>query len=218
VNHGAVGHTAFALGRFACAFANFFVKPRYTLLFSFICAILFSALAMNFHGDTSAALIILVYFFEGPIFSLIYAIALRGLGKHTKDGSVLLTTAISGGAVFQPIMYAASKSRNYQYAFCVVVAAFAFGTIFPVFLNLVPQARKQVDPVKNFGGLNEDTSPPSPESPASRRGSKFWEGLKMRQKESEDLPSAEHKERKSTPSPRDSPAGVESLDFITSAA
>ncbi|KAL9067079.1 MAG: hypothetical protein Q9157_006929 [Trypethelium eluteriae] len=157
INHQAIGHTAFAVGRFLAAFAGFFMKPRWILLFCYAGAVLFTALCMNFSGATPAALIIIVYLFEGPLFSLIFTTGLRGMGARTKDASALLTAAISGGAVFPPIMYAVSKSRGAQYSFCIVVAAFAAGVLLPLWINGDGRARRQVDHSKEERVLGRHT-------------------------------------------------------------
>ena len=149
VNYGAVSDTLFAVSRFLSAFLGLFVRPRVQLAFFFGGAILFSALAMNFSGLTAGAMIMCVFFFEGPLFALIYAMPLRALGKYTNDSSALLTAAISGGSFFPAIMHVVSvkshEPRGVQYSLCVAVAAFAFGTLFPIYVNLVPKARCQVD-------------------------------------------------------------------------
>ena len=156
INHQAIGHTAFAVGRFLAAFAAIFFKPRHILLFCYAGAIIFSALCMNFSGATSASLIIIVYLFEGPLFSLIFAAGLRGMGTSTKDASALLTSAISGGAVFPPIMYAVRGSRGVQYADCIAVAAFAAGALLPLWINGDERARKQIDHSKDERSLGQD--------------------------------------------------------------
>ena len=73
--------------------------------------------------------------------------SLRGLGSHTKTGAVLLTAAISGGAIFPAIMNSVADSSGLPYSFCVVVAASAGGIVFPIYLETVPKAKRQVDPV-----------------------------------------------------------------------
>ena len=82
---------------------------------------------------------------------MIFAIALRGLGSHTKSGSVYLTAAISGGAIFPVIMDPVSGPDGMYvgYSFCVVVAACVAGAIFPAYTCIVPKARNQVDPIYN---------------------------------------------------------------------
>lgn len=152
VNYQAIAHALFAFSRFLAAFAGLFLRPRHLLLFFFLGAIIFSALAMNFSGTTAVSMVLVIYFFEGPLFSLIFVAPLRGLGRHTKDGAALITAAISGGAVFVPIQHAVSMGSDYQYSYCVIVAGFAFATLFPLYVNLYPRARTQVDPPHGAAG------------------------------------------------------------------
>ena len=145
-NYQTVGHTAFAVGRFLSAFAGLIVKPRRILLVLFTGLIITSALATTLTGDSGVAMIVLIMFFESGIFSLIYAICLRGLGARTKDGSVWLTVATSGGAIIPAIASPVTAGRGVQYSFVVVVAIHAVGSIFPIYLALTPAAKAQVDP------------------------------------------------------------------------
>ena len=149
-NETAIAHTTFAVARFVCAFLTLFIKPRILLLVFYVGAIILSALAMTYKGSTLIAIVMLLYFCEGPIFSLIYAMCLRGLGRYTKDGSALMTASIVGGAIMPPIMNAVadSQAQKTAYSYSVVIATFAFGTLLPVYVNLWPAARKQVDPIK----------------------------------------------------------------------
>ncbi|GAM82448.1 hypothetical protein ANO11243_004280 [Dothideomycetidae sp. 11243] len=154
-NFMAIAHTAFAVSRFAAAGFGIFVQPRLLLLFFFLGAIIFSSLTTAYTGGTAVALLIIVFFFEGPIFSLIYAQCLRGLGKHTKDGAALLTAAISGGSVFPAISYAAQRSHSANYAFVVAIAAFAVGSMLPIVATVVPLLRHIVDPAPITQGTSD---------------------------------------------------------------
>ena len=90
---------------------------------------------------------------------MIYAMCLRGLGRNTKDGAVLITAATCGGAVIPPIMSAVKTQRGIRYSYSVVVAVFAFGTILPIFTNVVSRAKNQVDPfIKHKNGATHKTS------------------------------------------------------------
>lgn len=60
----AIGHTAFAVGRFFSAFAGMVFKPRRILLVLFAGMIITSALTMTCTGNAAVAMIILVMFFE----------------------------------------------------------------------------------------------------------------------------------------------------------
>ncbi|KAF2690762.1 MFS monosaccharide transporter-like protein [Lentithecium fluviatile CBS 122367] len=199
VSHQAIGHTAFAASRFLAALVNIWVTPRLVLLFVYTGAIAFSAAAMSGAGPTPAAIIIMVMFFEGPLFPLIYAQSLRGLGKHTKDASVLLTAAIGGGAVLAPITYAVSESHNIQYAYCVVVATYAAGALFPIWLNSYPDARKLAAPVRDEQTRREsEAEDERRESIGMSEKSKRWSKIRNRwSKDKNRLPEIEHRERRS---------------------
>ena len=45
--------------------------------------------------------------------------------------------------ILNPVVY----RYGLKYALCVIVAVTAFGMVFPTYLNAVPAAKKQVDPV-----------------------------------------------------------------------
>ena len=166
----AVGHSVFAGGRFLTAIAGLLIKPRWLLLFLFLGAIITSALAMNLTNYAGVAMIILILFFESGIFSLIYSISLRGLGHHTKLGAVLVTAATSGGAVIPAVMSPVTTRYGVRYAFCVVVAVFAFGAVMPLYLAVAPAAKRQVDPVQVRRGsiLGAEMRPTSSSNRASR--------------------------------------------------
>ena len=206
VGFQAIEHTGFATSRLLAAVACIWIKPRLILAFFFAGSIAFAAAAMNGRtGGTSATIVVMVKFFEGPLFPLIYAQGLRSLGKHTKDAAVLLTAAIGGGAVWPPIMYAVYKSRSVQYAYCVVVAAYTAGALFPLWLNLpfFSAQRRLVDPCRDEQSRRES------EIEKERRASmgtgekyKRWSlhNIKYRwSREKDQLPTIEHREHDSWP-------------------
>lgn len=73
---------------------------------------------------------------------------IRGLGAFTKTGSIYLTAATSGGAIVPVIMSAVIRSRGVQYGFCVVAAFVTCAAVLPVYLEIFPAAKAQVDPVR----------------------------------------------------------------------
>ena len=192
-NRMAVAHTAFALARFFAAGLGFWVKPRFLLLFFYIGAIIFEVLAMNFRGGTGTAMITMVFFFEGPLFPLIFGQSLRGMGRHAKTASVFITSAVSGGALFPPISnHVAHGDRGPMYALVVGVATLASGTLFPLGLNISPLARRVVDPIKD-PTESTDNRPDS----TSSRASKALSFLHVGKKAGGESPNAEWKERTS---------------------
>ena len=178
-NYQAIGHTVFAVGRFLTAALGLWLKPRRILLLLYIGVITTSALAMSLDGYRGVAMLVLILFFESGIFSLIFAIALRGLGSKTKWGAVLLAASTSGGAVIPGIMSPVKGSRGVQYAFAVVVAVFSFGAIFPLYLECAPAARAQVDPGR---GRRKPNPILGEDEKSSQRGANKFLGIVTRRR------------------------------------
>ncbi|CAI6338708.1 unnamed protein product [Periconia digitata] len=204
VSHQAVAHTAFAASRFVAAFVDIWLRPRFTLLFFYAGALAFAVAAMSVsdYGAAPAVVIIMLNFFEGPLFPLIYAQALRGVGGRTKDAAVLLTAAIGGGAIFPPIAHGVRQVRSLHYAYCVVVAAFAVGLLMPLWLNAHPTASKIADPARDEQTRRElQAERERRESMGiSEKSSRRWSRMRRKwSKEKSDLPSVEHRERRSWP-------------------
>lgn len=155
-----------------------------------------SILAMTLTDQAGIAVVVLFLFFESGVFPQIFAISLRGLGRHTKTGSAFLTAAISGGSVVPVILNPVSYGHGLKYSLCVIVAATAFGIVFPIYLNAVLAAKKQVDPV------HEDLSQlPVSRKPGRRAGMQrrinhvLTDRVKRRRRKTmHDVPTVEHVE------------------------
>ncbi|KEQ67210.1 MFS monosaccharide transporter-like protein [Aureobasidium melanogenum CBS 110374] len=173
-NYMAIGHALFAVSRFVAAGAGFVIKPRLLLVFFLTGTLVFAALAMNFTGSTATAMMLMVFFFEGPLFSLIFAQSIRGMGKFTKEGSVILIAAVSGGGVFPGLSYVAKETHNSQYAMCVAVAGFAGATLLPFYLNYSPLARTLCDPLKDPSEMSDESLPGSSNSSVASRALSFF--------------------------------------------
>ena len=182
-NYLAIAHTAFAISRFMAAGLGFWVTPRVLLLVSYCGTIVFTALCTHFTtGGTGVAMMVMVFFFEGPLFSLIFGQALRGQGMHTKLASVLVTASIGGGAIFSPISTAmVAHGSSTSYSLVVAVATFAGGTVFAMALNASRRVQRVVDPIKDPGTIAaQDDRPGSTSSRASRALSFLSIGKKNR--------------------------------------
>ncbi|KAF1353932.1 major facilitator superfamily domain-containing protein [Delphinella strobiligena] len=150
----AIGHGVFAASRFIAAGLCYFVKPRHLLAFYFVGLIIFGSLATGLsNGRNASAMLLVAFFFEGPIFPLVFVQTLRGMGRHTKEASAVITAAISGGSVLPAISYVASASRGYRYSMVIAVAGFAGGLLYPIILNFSPLVRAVVDPIRDPGEL-----------------------------------------------------------------
>lgn len=145
----AIEHGIFAAGRFiASGLIYFGVPPRYILLGytagAFISSLLARVLPL---GNGSLGMLQLLGFFESAIFPTLFAMTLRGQGKHLKLASTALTMAISGGAGFPSVSYAVQLSHpdNPRLLLGVVIALFGACLLFPAVLCL-PTMRRWVDP------------------------------------------------------------------------
>jgi fucose permease len=170
-NYILVGHATFAVSRFLFAALCLVFPPRILLMIAFLGCLIFSTLTMSLrlspNGVAGPALVF--FFFEGPVWPMVYATGLRGLGRQTKIGAACLTAAASGGAIFPFVMFAVQRLDHHsvQYSYCVIVALFCFGIVYPSYLNLVPKARRQVDPIK------ETDDNERPETPIRRLSKRF---------------------------------------------
>ena len=187
VNYEAIGQAVFAVSRFFAAGSGFYfrISPLWQLIYSYAGCILFSALAMvrKIQGVDAGAMVMCIFFFEGPIFALVFAMPLRGLGRRVREASAVLTAAVCGGAIFPGILNRIALSRvapsssasssgsgslgnmggsgnaaagkgDYQFAYCVVVAAFAGGAIYPGFVVFL-RARARWRRMGGAGGGDE---------------------------------------------------------------
>lgn len=144
-----IGRGLFAAGRFVVAFANIFIKPRWILLVSYIGLIVFAVLARELQGMAGVAIGMMLFFWESGVFSITFAISLRGMGRHTKTAGAIMVTAIGGGT-FYPFLQQLAQVRNNNsvaVSYSVLAVGYATASIFPLYLVLVPAAKRQVDPV-----------------------------------------------------------------------
>ena len=121
----------FMIGRFLGA-AVMKKIPAPTLLTLFAAGSLASAVvAINSTGALAIWMLVMIGFFHSIMFPTIFALALDGLGGHTKLGSSLLVMSIVGGAILPAVMGYLSDTRDIQTAFIVpalcYVVVFHFG-------------------------------------------------------------------------------------------
>ncbi|KAI1081117.1 MFS general substrate transporter [Whalleya microplaca] len=151
-----VAHSAFALSRFLAAYLAYLSpthpkvpQPRTVLSIctglTIVCGILLAALRPQ-NQNMLAIPAILFYFFEGPMWPLIFTLGLRGQGQRTKRAAAYITMGASGPAFWPFVMYAINqRGGSYQTAFSVVPALLVVTGFFSLFLDLKRDARALVD-------------------------------------------------------------------------
>lgn len=139
--------TTFAIGRFLGSFLNYLVKPRWILMGCFLGIIAINGASLHTSGAGGIAAVNLGYLFEGSIFPIIFAICMRGMGDQTFNAAALMTASICSGALIPPIVWAVTNAYSLQYSYSVMLGVLCFGALFPIYLNVLPAAKKQVDPI-----------------------------------------------------------------------
>ncbi|TGJ87045.1 hypothetical protein E0Z10_g1767 [Xylaria hypoxylon] len=155
-DYGLIARTAFALSRFLAAYLAYLSpthpkvpQPRTILSictgFSIVTGVLVAALRPT-NPNLLAIPIILFFFFEGPMWPLIYTLGLRGQGKRTKRAAAFITMGASGPAFWPFVLYAIhQRGSSYQTSFVLVPALLVITGFFSLFLDLKRDARALVD-------------------------------------------------------------------------
>lgn len=126
----------FAIGRFVASGLLKITKPRLVLMGFLSGVVLFACLTMGLKGNAGIASISLVLFFESCVFPLIFALSIRGLGRHSKRGASFIVAAVSGGALFPPVLGTVADQIGTQKAFFIPLIGFVIAWMFPLYLNL----------------------------------------------------------------------------------
>lgn len=132
----AIAQGVFAVGRLAAAGLMMFVKPRFIIVIFMAGVLIFTSLSIAVKGEAGVATLTVVLFFESCLFPLIFTLAIRGLGRHTKRGSSWVVAAISGGALFPALTGLLADRKGYHIAMIVPLIGFAVSAAFPVYLNV----------------------------------------------------------------------------------
>ncbi|KAM0200185.1 hypothetical protein ACHAPI_002609 [Fusarium lateritium] len=152
-----IAHTAFAVSRFMAAglaylsvYRSRFPRPRTILTACVTGCFIFALLPVVVRPPNPNLLvvpIVLFYFFEGPIYPLIFAIGLRGQGRRTKRAAAFITMGSSGPGFFPFVMYGIIKhGGTVRTAFIVVIVLQAVCMSYSIFLQFVSEAKQFVDP------------------------------------------------------------------------
>jgi fucose permease len=146
----AISHAVFAFGRFlASGLAYFGIPSRHIIAVYISGAFLFSLLAKVLpEGSAALAMLIIVVFFESAIFPTLFAMILRGQGKHTKLASAATTMAISGGAVWPSVVYGVMNLHpdDATMGLIVVIVLYGVSMLWPAMLSSSDIMRRLVDP------------------------------------------------------------------------
>jgi FHS family L-fucose permease-like MFS transporter len=124
---------AFATGRFASSYLMKRINPEKMLGLFAMTNILLLLFGISRPGWAGMIAILLTSFFMSLMFPTIFALGIRDLGHHTKEGASLIVMSIIGGAVFTPLMGVVFQlTKSMALSMCVpllcyiVVGTYAF--------------------------------------------------------------------------------------------
>jgi FHS family L-fucose permease-like MFS transporter len=121
-----LGFLLFMIGRISgSAMMKYFKPTKMLALYSLACCLLLPIVAAEF-GWVSLIALYGVFFFMSLMFPTIFALAIKSLGKNTKQGASFLVMAVAGGAVFPPLMGAVADAYGMSMGFLVPIPLFAF--------------------------------------------------------------------------------------------
>ena len=114
----------FMCGRFAGSWIMQRIRAEKVLLFCAVCTVITSLLIVLNVGIVSLVALFLGYAFEAIMFPTIFALSLRGLGKHTKRASSYLMMSPVGGAVGPLMMGYVADLTTMSLSFIVPLLSF----------------------------------------------------------------------------------------------
>ena len=102
----------FTAGRFAGTALMRKISPHRLLLVYSIINILLCVAVITLKGWLSVYALMAIFFFESIMFPTIFALGVKDLGHHTKQGSSFIIMAIAGGAIMPYVMGALSENAT----------------------------------------------------------------------------------------------------------
>lgn len=132
----------FMVGRMGGSWVMAIVQSERVLLCCALGAIIAMAILLTGAGSMGIAAFLLCYLCESIMFPTIFALALRGVGEHTKQASSYLIMCIVGGAVAPLLMGLIADYSNMAQAFIVPLVCFVGIGLYALML-LKPSAHAQ---------------------------------------------------------------------------
>ena len=118
------GMGLFMAGRMGGSWLMLRVRAERVLLYCAVGATLAMAVLLSGAGVAGVAAFMLCYLCESIMFPTIFALALRGVGQHTKRASSFLIMSIVGGAVAPVLMGLIADHASMAMAFVVPLCCF----------------------------------------------------------------------------------------------
>ncbi|MDD5460973.1 MAG: L-fucose:H+ symporter permease [Methylococcales bacterium] len=114
------------IGRFLGAAVMQKIQPGKVLAFNAVTAAVLVLISMTGNGSIAMWTILAVGLFNSIMFPTIFSLAVKGLGKHTGQGSGILCAAIVGGAILPVVQGLFADRIGIQAAFFIPVLCYLY--------------------------------------------------------------------------------------------
>ncbi|MGG7518223.1 sugar MFS transporter [Allorhizobium undicola] len=114
------------IGRFIGSFAMRYIDDGKALAINAVAAGLLLLATVLSTGHVAMWTVLAVGFFNSIMFPTIFSLALKGLGRHTSQGSGILCLAIVGGAILPVIQGALADTVGIHLAFLMPILCYAY--------------------------------------------------------------------------------------------
>ncbi|WP_343702648.1 L-fucose:H+ symporter permease [Chitinophaga sp.] len=114
----------FTVGRFVGTALMRKIAPNTLLTIYALINTALCALVMSGQGAVSVYGLMAIFFFMSIMFPTIFALAVKGLGDHTKEGSSYQIMAIVGGALVPYVMGTVAETQSTAFSFIVPLICF----------------------------------------------------------------------------------------------
>lgn len=131
------GKGLFMCGRFSGSWIMQRIAAQRVLLVCAIGTVVCTLMVVLNLGVVSLVSLFLIYAFEAIMFPTIFALALRGLGEHTKRASSFLMMSPLGGAIGPLLMAAVADNSSMSFSFIVPLLSFVVVLLYSWRVNTV---------------------------------------------------------------------------------
>lgn len=87
----------FTVGRFIATGLATIFESNFIMVIYCCAAIALNAVVCAAHGTAAVAILIVIFFFEAPMYPTIFTLGTANLGKNTRRGAGILVMGVSGG-------------------------------------------------------------------------------------------------------------------------
>jgi FHS family L-fucose permease-like MFS transporter len=123
----------FTVSRFISTALAVVFQPDFLLMVYATLAIVCNAYVAAGHGTSAVVILLIIFFFEAPMYPTIFTLGTANLGRHTRRGAGILVMGVSGGAVFPPIQGAIADAAGTRISYIVPLVGFVYVLGYVVF-------------------------------------------------------------------------------------